>query len=252
MEPFEREILAGLPSTVEVFRGFNDRGGEDGISWALQRDFAETFARRWALYASHRIEPPAPDQCILFVARAVVPREEIVACFERESAPGTETSSRRSRPESRSRRWPTPTLEHRHTDRRALGENPCTERFLPDVPHLGFVPPERRKTPWLPGFDRRGTARNRPGRGLNRRATVAQVSVASGTIRRLPSHSSVGPLRSRCGTTRRLMRCISRTATPERPAGRWPRAMRCCRSRHRASALTAGRRSRSAWVTEGR
>jgi hypothetical protein len=82
MAAHERELLARLPSSVEVFRGFNHRGAEQGIAWTPQRDFAEAFAHRWS------INPTGPEG--LFVARAVVPRDLIVACFDREAGEGTE------------------------------------------------------------------------------------------------------------------------------------------------------------------
>jgi hypothetical protein len=85
MRPDERETLARLPAQVDVFRGFNHRGGEDGISWTPQRKFAEEFAERWALDLVDRL--PRGD---MFLARARVPHELIVACFEREAADGVE------------------------------------------------------------------------------------------------------------------------------------------------------------------
>jgi hypothetical protein len=84
MSPGEQVLFAGLPARVEMFRGFSDRGAEDGISWALQRDFAEAFAHRWAVMRQVR----GVDG--LFLARSVVGRESIVACFDREAIDGTE------------------------------------------------------------------------------------------------------------------------------------------------------------------
>ena len=43
----ERARYEGLPEVVEVYRGFGHEGGEHGISWALDREKAEYFARRF-------------------------------------------------------------------------------------------------------------------------------------------------------------------------------------------------------------
>lgn len=86
----ELEILDGLPSQVELFRGFCHRGGEDGVAWALQRDFAETFACTWFAMLDHSGVPDRYRAEGLFVARAVVPRQSVIACFQRESTLGAE------------------------------------------------------------------------------------------------------------------------------------------------------------------
>jgi hypothetical protein len=43
----ERARYEGLPEVVEVYRGLGHDGGEHGISWTLDREKAEWFARRF-------------------------------------------------------------------------------------------------------------------------------------------------------------------------------------------------------------
>lgn len=77
----EHELPERLPPEAVVLRGFCHRGGEQGISWTPQRKFGQAFAERWSL-ASTTEE--------LFMVRAVVPRDLIVACFVREAHEGCE------------------------------------------------------------------------------------------------------------------------------------------------------------------
>jgi hypothetical protein len=93
MYPNERALLRGLPARVELHRGFEKVGGEAGIAWTRDIEMAHAFAERWVGYT------PEPDDG-LFVATVTVPRERVVACFERESMPGVEcvVPSRRGYP----------------------------------------------------------------------------------------------------------------------------------------------------------
>ena len=79
----EREALAALPATVEVYRGFSVNRGENGLAWTLDEDLAYEFAKRWAGYSR------VPDDG-LFIAHAVIPRERVLALFRRESRDGAE------------------------------------------------------------------------------------------------------------------------------------------------------------------
>ena len=47
MSEAERQQLAGLPERVTIYRGVNDRNGFSGLSWTLDLERAERFARRF-------------------------------------------------------------------------------------------------------------------------------------------------------------------------------------------------------------
>jgi hypothetical protein len=47
MEERERDLLASLPRWVDIYRGVDVGGNEAGMSWTLDRDKAEWFARRY-------------------------------------------------------------------------------------------------------------------------------------------------------------------------------------------------------------
>jgi hypothetical protein len=76
MRPEERRELAALPERVEVYRGVNAYSHVAGISWTLDREQAEWFARRF---------PERPDYPG-FVWSAVVSgrvlRHRIIALFQ--------------------------------------------------------------------------------------------------------------------------------------------------------------------------
>jgi hypothetical protein len=82
MHPDERAELAEFGDRIDVFRGFCKHGGENGIAWTPDRDLAVAFAERWVGYVV------APDG--LFVARATIPADRIVALFDRKSVVGRE------------------------------------------------------------------------------------------------------------------------------------------------------------------
>lgn len=46
MDEDEREAFEKLPKTVTVYRGYCRECGDDGVSWTLERETAEWFARR--------------------------------------------------------------------------------------------------------------------------------------------------------------------------------------------------------------
>lgn len=48
MSPEEAKALAALPERIEVFRGAVEGVNEEGLSWTLDRERAEWFARRFA------------------------------------------------------------------------------------------------------------------------------------------------------------------------------------------------------------
>jgi len=73
MEEWERERLAALPETVEVFRGYQREDRENGCSWSIDRDKARWFAQR--LWIPERGGRP-------MLATANVSREKIVAFFD--------------------------------------------------------------------------------------------------------------------------------------------------------------------------
>lgn len=77
MKANERQRLAMLPSKIEVFRGFSVEGGQDGLAWATKRATAEGFA-------AQRVDQDSPRVDGLFVARATIPSERVIACFDRE------------------------------------------------------------------------------------------------------------------------------------------------------------------------
>jgi hypothetical protein len=94
MREHELEDLAALPTRVEVFRGFSMLGGENGLAWTPDEEMALAFAERWAGHHSSINKAceelvPVPDDG-LFIARAVVARQRIVALFRRESVDGVE------------------------------------------------------------------------------------------------------------------------------------------------------------------
>lgn len=70
MDEAERARVAALPEVVTAYRGFSHPGGQAGISWTLEREQAEWFARRLEVLGG------------AFVATVVVPRERIVAVFD--------------------------------------------------------------------------------------------------------------------------------------------------------------------------
>jgi hypothetical protein len=68
MTAAERALLANLPETVTAYRGADQGVNEEGLSWAIKREFAEA-ARRWT---SH----PASRPVLL---QAAVRRDQITA-----------------------------------------------------------------------------------------------------------------------------------------------------------------------------
>lgn len=46
-DPDELAVLNSLPETVTVYRGFNHRDGQKGLSWTLDPDIATFFAKRF-------------------------------------------------------------------------------------------------------------------------------------------------------------------------------------------------------------
>lgn len=68
MDEDERTFLADLPTTVRIYRGYNVEGRDSGLSWTLDQEQAEWFARRWAsqsAFGSHVAEGTALRESIL-------------------------------------------------------------------------------------------------------------------------------------------------------------------------------------------
>lgn len=80
MTEAERAGLAALPDIVEVYRGFGNPGGADGIAWTLDRERAAFFARTFP--HGRRMKWFGVRATGAWVASAVVPRERIVALFD--------------------------------------------------------------------------------------------------------------------------------------------------------------------------
>lgn len=72
MNDEERELLAGLPKQVEVFRGVHGPHGDDGFSWTFSEERAHWFATRFAT-------TPGESR----VLRRTVSKAEIVAVLQR-------------------------------------------------------------------------------------------------------------------------------------------------------------------------
>lgn len=70
MDEEERKALDALPGTVNVYRGFNRPGRDAGLSWTINREQAEWFARR---YGDEEFGP--------HVAEGTAQRESILAHF---------------------------------------------------------------------------------------------------------------------------------------------------------------------------
>lgn len=68
MQCRERTKFKKLPDQVSLFRGVNDLGTVNGLSWTLRRETADWFARRWARKTARIIS-------------GTVPREKIIAVF---------------------------------------------------------------------------------------------------------------------------------------------------------------------------
>jgi hypothetical protein len=47
MMPDERRYLAALPGSITVYRGYQGKHQAKGLSWTLDKERAEWFARRW-------------------------------------------------------------------------------------------------------------------------------------------------------------------------------------------------------------
>lgn len=74
MEDWERDRLAALPETVEIFRGYQFANRQDGMSWSIDRNQAAWFATR--LWVPER----GGDGPMLAIA--TVKRDKILAFFD--------------------------------------------------------------------------------------------------------------------------------------------------------------------------
>jgi uncharacterized protein len=78
MDEEERAKLDALPEQVTVYRGYQRRGRDEGLSWTLERRQAEWFAWRWWESRSGEKEP---DYVGPHVAVGTVRRTDILAYF---------------------------------------------------------------------------------------------------------------------------------------------------------------------------
>jgi hypothetical protein len=73
MEPDEREALAKLPEVIKIYRGYDQEDREYGLSWTLDKERAEWFARRLWFEDKGGVGPS--------LAEGEVKREHVIAYF---------------------------------------------------------------------------------------------------------------------------------------------------------------------------
>lgn len=69
MDDDERDVLAKLPDTVQIYRGYVHRKSRLGLSWTLDRERAKWFARRYSRDG--------------VVVSGTVPKSNVLAYFDR-------------------------------------------------------------------------------------------------------------------------------------------------------------------------
>lgn len=73
MTPKERAVFDALPDDIVIYRGYCGEGGEQGLSWTLDREKASWFARRFACHDDAQM-----------IATMTIRKSDAIAFFERE------------------------------------------------------------------------------------------------------------------------------------------------------------------------